>query len=80
MNIINGETGVSISVLVGTFPLLVAAVLVWAKLHAIQKQLKNVWSIPHQKIFAERLKNRNHKLDVPDVSEVLDTFTTNGTN
>lgn len=79
-NIINGDTGVSLSVLIGTVPLLVGCMFVGFQVRGIKKYMKKVWTIPDQKIFAERLKSHNGHLNlkVPDVDGVLSTF--NGKN
>lgn len=70
---INLDTNVSLSVLVATFPMLVTAVLVWLRLGAIRRHIKNGWTITHQRVWTELLVSHNQKteLEVPTVDQVL---------
>lgn len=76
---INNDTGISIGVLVATFPMVTASVVLWLKMHRVEKKLKTLWTVPNQKVFCERLQHNNPRINVPDVGEVLDTFKSNGT-
>ncbi len=74
-NVINGDTGVSLYVLIGTFPLLLGCVLVWLQVRAMRKDIKRAWSLSHQRIWAERLGSHNSKLslEIPDPDDVVKT-------
>lgn len=73
--IISGDTGISVWVLLGTFPLLVVGFGIYYQLRALRKEVRKQWTLAHQRIWSERLGSHNSKLalEIPDPDDVVRT-------
>lgn len=72
------NTKVSLSLLLLIAPVFVGLVGLYYKMDLIQKDIRKSWTIPHQKIWAERVKSQNPNMLIPSVSDVVNTIDANG--
>lgn len=68
------NTKISFSLLLLAAPFFIGLVGLYYKMDSIQKDIRKSWTIPHQTIWAERMKSQNATLIVPSVFDVVNTI------
>lgn len=63
--------GLLITILVIGLPILWKAFQIHSKIRWLCAREQDKWTLPQHRLWAERLRNRNPALNVPDVDEVV---------